>query len=155
MDSESPSKPSIWQWLLQFRQRLHGERSRLHLDRPHLGVLGLAEDFVHYVVAIVLLAVALIVLYHTAYDLATTDQPFAAAATAAVNGVLFAIIVLEVMRTVVAQGEPCPHGQDLPHRADDPDKAPNTNRPPRSSRMGCWSSASMRRSYSGSRLRWF
>jgi uncharacterized membrane protein (DUF373 family) len=77
-------------------------RDRLLGHHPHLGVIRLAEDIVHYVVAIVLVAVATIVLYHTAYDLATTDQPFASAATTAVNGVLFAIIVLEVMRTVVA-----------------------------------------------------
>ncbi len=55
--------------------------------------------------ALVLLAVAGVVLFHSAYDLATSDQPFASAATTAVNGVLFAIIVLEVMRTVVAHFE--------------------------------------------------
>lgn len=86
------------------RQFLRG-RSRFQRQRPHLSVLGVAEGLVHYVVAIVLLAVAVIVLYHTAYDLATNSEPFATAATTAVNGVLFAIIVLEVMRTVVAHFE--------------------------------------------------
>lgn len=71
----------------------------------HLGVIRIAEDLVHYAVAVVLVAVATIVLWHTAYDLATTHERFAAAATTAVNGVLFAIIVLEVMRTVVAHFE--------------------------------------------------
>lgn len=63
------------------------------------------EDLLHYAVALVLLAVAAIVLFNTSKDLINTTQPFAAAATTAVNGVLFAIIVLEVMRTVVAHFE--------------------------------------------------
>jgi uncharacterized membrane protein (DUF373 family) len=60
------------------------------------------EHILHYAVAFILLAVAAYVLYRTGLDLATTDEPFATAAASAVNGVLFAIIVLEVMRTVVA-----------------------------------------------------
>lgn len=72
---------------------------------PHIGVIRIGEDLVHYAVALVLLAVAGIVLFRTAYDLAASNQPFAAAATTAVNGVLFAIIVIEVMRTVVAHFE--------------------------------------------------
>ncbi|GAC1436298.1 MAG: hypothetical protein NVSMB51_07420 [Solirubrobacteraceae bacterium] len=80
-------------------------RAHIQTNRPHLGAIGLAEGFVHYAVAVVLLAVATIVLWHTAYDLATSSQPFANSATAAVNGVLFAIIVLEVMRTVIAHFE--------------------------------------------------
>ena len=59
----------------------------------------------NFAVALVLLAVGILVLYRTAYDLATTSQPFATAATSAVNGVLFAIIVMEVMRTVVSHFE--------------------------------------------------
>jgi uncharacterized membrane protein (DUF373 family) len=70
-----------------------------------MGLLRLAEDAVHYVVAVVLMVVAVIVLYNTAKDLVTTSAPFATAATTAVNGVLFAIIVLEVMRTVIAHFE--------------------------------------------------
>jgi uncharacterized membrane protein (DUF373 family) len=86
----------------QGRYGLKGPRGSLRQHGPHIGVLRLAEDVVHYAVAVVLMAVAGIVLYHTAYDLATTSAPFASAATTAVNGVLFAIIVMEVMRTVVA-----------------------------------------------------
>jgi Phosphate-starvation-inducible E family len=84
------------------RRQLTVRRRR---ERPLLGILGWAEDFVHFAVAVVLLAVALMVLYRTAYDLATTGPPFATAATSAVNGVLFAIIVMEVMRTVVSHFE--------------------------------------------------
>ena len=72
---------------------------RLFGRTPHIGLIRLGEDLIHYAVALVLLAVASIVLYHTAYDLARSNQPFASAATTAVNGVLFAIIVIEVMRT--------------------------------------------------------
>jgi uncharacterized membrane protein (DUF373 family) len=71
----------------------------------HIGLIRIAEDLIHYAVALVLLAVAGFVLYHTAYDLITRDEAFAAAAATAVNGVLFAIIVIEVMRTVVAHFE--------------------------------------------------
>jgi uncharacterized membrane protein (DUF373 family) len=77
-------------------------RQRLFGRAAHIGVIRIGEDLIHYAVAVVLVVIAGIVLYRTAYDLATSRQPFAEAATSAVNGVLFAIIVLEVMRTVVA-----------------------------------------------------
>jgi uncharacterized membrane protein (DUF373 family) len=80
-------------------------RERLFGRAPHIGIIRIGEDLIHYAVALVLIAVAAIVLYHTAYDLATSDEQFAAAATTAVNGVLFAIIVIEVMRTVIAHFE--------------------------------------------------
>ena len=71
----------------------------------HIRALGRAEDGVHYCVVLVLMAVATIVLYHTTYELITSHQPVAQAATTAVNGVLFAIIIMEVMRTVMAHFE--------------------------------------------------
>jgi uncharacterized membrane protein (DUF373 family) len=80
-------------------------RERLFGRAPHIGVIRIGEDLIHYAVALVLRAVAGIVLFHSAYDLARSNQPFAAAATTAVNGVLFAIIVIEVMRTVIAHFE--------------------------------------------------
>jgi uncharacterized membrane protein (DUF373 family) len=73
--------------------------------RPYLRPLAVADDVLHYAVAFVLLAVGAYVLGRTAYDLVTTDQPFATAATTAVNGALFTIIILEVMRTVLAHIE--------------------------------------------------
>jgi uncharacterized membrane protein (DUF373 family) len=80
--------PSVRRWL-GFRQ-------------VHIGAVGLAEDVIHYGVAVVLMGVAAIVLYRTTYTLITTSEPFDQAATTAVNGVLFAIIIMEVMRTVMA-----------------------------------------------------
>ena len=80
-------------------------RERLLGRAPHLGIIRIGEDIIHYVVALVLVAVAVLVLYHTAYDLFATHEPYYVAATTAINGVLFAIIVLEVMRTVVAHFE--------------------------------------------------
>ena len=77
-------------------------RLRLRNERLQLGLIGLAEDIVHYAVALVLVGVAALVLYDTTRSLITAHQDLAAAATGAVNGVLFAIIVLEVMRTVIA-----------------------------------------------------
>jgi uncharacterized membrane protein (DUF373 family) len=85
-------------------QRVRRQQLREH--GPHLGFLRLAEDVVHYAVAVVLMVVAVVVLYKTAYDLANTRfSDIVASATTAVNGVLFAIIVMEVMRTVVAHFE--------------------------------------------------
>jgi uncharacterized membrane protein (DUF373 family) len=80
-------------------------RERLFGRAPHIGLIRLAEDVIHYIVALALLVVAGIVLYHTVHDLLTTHEKYAAAATTAVNGVLFAIIVIEVMRTVIAHFE--------------------------------------------------
>jgi uncharacterized membrane protein (DUF373 family) len=75
---------------------------RLGFKTAHIGVVGIAEDVIHYGVAVVLMIVAAVVLYRTTYDLITTKEAFAQAATTAVNGVLFAIIIMEVMRTVMA-----------------------------------------------------
>ena len=75
---------------------------RLGFRTAHIGAVGICEDVIHYGVAVVLMIVAGIVLYKTTYDLVTTSEPFAQAATTAVNGVLFAIIIMEVMRTVMA-----------------------------------------------------
>jgi uncharacterized membrane protein (DUF373 family) len=80
-------------------------RERLFGRAPHIGIIRIGEDLIHYAVALVLLAAAAVVLYHTAADLLTTKQSFAEAATTAVNNVLFAIIVIEVMRTVIAHFE--------------------------------------------------
>jgi uncharacterized membrane protein (DUF373 family) len=80
-------------------------RERLFGRSPHIGVIRIGEDLIHYVVAVVLIGAAGVVLYHTAYDFVTSKQQFAVAATTAVNNVLFAIIVIEVMRTVVAHFE--------------------------------------------------
>lgn len=79
--------------------------TRLRAHKAHLGMINAAEDLVHYAVAIVLMVVAIVVLWDTAAQLASASAPFAAAATTAVNGVLFAIIVMEIMRTVVAHFE--------------------------------------------------
>lgn len=68
-------------------------------------MIRIGEDLIHYAVALVLITAAGVVLYHTAIEFVTSSQPFAVAATTAVNNVLFAIIVIEVMRTVVAHFE--------------------------------------------------
>jgi uncharacterized membrane protein (DUF373 family) len=84
--SEGPARPSI-------RERLR---------EAYIGVLAIAEDSIHYGVALVLIAVAALVLYRTAYELATSHEQLAQAATTSLNGLLFAIIIMEVMRTVMA-----------------------------------------------------
>jgi uncharacterized membrane protein (DUF373 family) len=68
----------------------------------HRGLIPFFEDLVHYVVALVLLGTAAFVIFKTVHDLIVTHRGYAQAATTAVNGVLIAIILLEVMRTVMA-----------------------------------------------------
>jgi uncharacterized membrane protein (DUF373 family) len=70
------------------------------LPRPLLTLLTMADAIMHFVVALVLIAVAVIVLWHGATELATSDQPLLTATTTAVNAVLFTIIILEVVRTI-------------------------------------------------------
>jgi uncharacterized membrane protein (DUF373 family) len=105
--------PSAESPTLRLRRRVPRPKAHLRLEhfpriarerllQAPLTVVKVAEDLVHYCVAIVLVAVAGAVLYRTTYDLAMTSAPFAQAATTAVNGVLFAIIIMEVMRTVLA-----------------------------------------------------
>jgi uncharacterized membrane protein (DUF373 family) len=89
---------------IKTRQALRDPRAMLR-RQPYLGALTLANLVLHYAVAVVLLAVAAIVLWHASYDLVVSQQSFVAATTTAINGVLFTIIILEVMRTVVAHLE--------------------------------------------------
>jgi uncharacterized membrane protein (DUF373 family) len=72
--------------------------------RSHLGLIEHAENLVHYVVAAVLMAVAIFTLFDTTRTLtmSVTKSSFPAAATAAVNGVLFAVIIVEITRTVLS-----------------------------------------------------
>jgi uncharacterized membrane protein (DUF373 family) len=70
-----------------------------------LRVFVTIEDAIYVAVAAVLVALALVLLYRTVADALTSDQPFSATITAAVNGVLFVVIVLEIYRTVVAHLE--------------------------------------------------
>ena len=52
------------------------------------------EDVVHYIIAGLLLAIAAVVLYRTAADFLSPGHQFPVRITAAINGVLFVIIVL-------------------------------------------------------------
>ncbi|MCW3033270.1 MAG: hypothetical protein QOK19_2506 [Solirubrobacteraceae bacterium] len=70
--------------------------------RAYLAPLVLANMILHYAIAVLLLVVAAIVLWRAARDLADSTQPIVTATTTALNAVLFAIIILEVMRTVLA-----------------------------------------------------
>jgi len=63
------------------------------------------EDAIYVLVAAVLIALAAVLLYRTVADALTSEQPFSTTVTAAVNGVLFVVIVLEIYRTVVAHLE--------------------------------------------------
>ncbi len=68
-------------------------------------MLELGEDSVHLVVAIVLMAAAVLVLYQYGHDFLTSGDPFALRVTNVINGLLFVVIVMELLRTVVAHFE--------------------------------------------------
>lgn len=70
-----------------------------------LRIVGYLEDGVHYLVVVLLFAVAAIVLYRTGVTLLRSSEPFPGNVTTVINGALFVIIVMEVLRTVVAHFE--------------------------------------------------
>jgi uncharacterized membrane protein (DUF373 family) len=70
-----------------------------------LGVVELVENIVHYLVLAVLVAVAATVLWHTALELVRPHRAFSSRVTDSINGVLFVIIVMELLRTVAAHFE--------------------------------------------------
>jgi uncharacterized membrane protein (DUF373 family) len=74
------------------------------LEREHrpLVVIDGVEMLVHYVVAVLLLAIAAIVLYHTVDRLIAERHTFATQVTDGIDGVLFVVIVMELLRTVLA-----------------------------------------------------
>jgi len=101
-----------------------------HEGRRIIGLVEVAEDIVHYAVAILLVGVAAVVLVGSVTDFfdsgsngaqhqavgvdstttveghpaeqSTGGRPFAERVTAVINSVLFVIIVMEILRTVVA-----------------------------------------------------
>jgi uncharacterized membrane protein (DUF373 family) len=81
-----------------------GPAGRARAERV-LRPLSWAEDVVHYVVALLLVAIAVVVLYRTVNDFSTSAHLFPSGVTDAINGVLFVIIVMEILRTVLAHFE--------------------------------------------------
>jgi uncharacterized membrane protein (DUF373 family) len=74
-----------------------------HQGRHVIGLLQVAEDIVHYVVAIVLVGVACVVLVHSVLEAFDSSRGvFAEQVTSVINSILFVIIVMEILRTVVA-----------------------------------------------------
>jgi uncharacterized membrane protein (DUF373 family) len=73
----------------------------LRRDAP-LAAVNIAEDAMHYLVAFFLLAAAVTVLFRAVTDFVDAGNPFAERVTDAVNGVLFVIIIMEILRTVMA-----------------------------------------------------
>ncbi len=65
----------------------------------------LGEDAVHYLVALLLFAIAAVVLYETVRHFADSSPLFPNGVTEAVNGVLFVVIIMEILRTVLAHFE--------------------------------------------------
>jgi uncharacterized membrane protein (DUF373 family) len=87
-----------------------GRNRRIHFGhRRHVDlsirIVHLVEDIVHYGVAAVLLGVSGVVLWHSGSELFHHETEFAERVTSVVNGTLFVIIVLEILRTVVAHFE--------------------------------------------------
>jgi uncharacterized membrane protein (DUF373 family) len=83
------------------------EPSRRRLERSHkpLVYIDRLEDVAHYLVVLMLLAIAAIVLYQSVVHLVDNRHHFAVQVTQGINDVLFVVIVLELLRTVVAHLE--------------------------------------------------
>lgn len=74
-----------------------------HEGRRVIGAVQVAEDIVHYAVALLLVGVAGAVLVRSVTDFFDSNaHPFPERVTAVINSVLFVIIVMEILRTVVA-----------------------------------------------------
>ncbi|MFP5320043.1 MAG: phosphate-starvation-inducible PsiE family protein [Acidimicrobiia bacterium] len=64
--------------------------------------LGQLQDLVYYGIAVILLVLGAGALAGTVADFFSTDDQFAQRITHVVNGVLFVVIVLELLRTILA-----------------------------------------------------
>jgi uncharacterized membrane protein (DUF373 family) len=74
-----------------------------HEGRRVIGLVQVAEDLVHYAVALVLVGVAAVVLIRSVVDMIEGHHDtFPERVTAVINSILFVIIVMEILRTVVA-----------------------------------------------------
>jgi len=82
-----------------------GRQEALQHQPAPLRLVGLAEDAVHYLVTLLLFGLAAVVLYRTGRALFDSQLPFPENVTTVVNGALFVVIVMEVLRTVVAHFE--------------------------------------------------
>ena len=74
-----------------------------HQGRHIIGMIQVAEDVVHYLVALVLVGVATVVLVRSVVDVIEGgNDTFPERVTSTLNSILFVIIVIEILRTVVA-----------------------------------------------------
>lgn len=70
--------------------------------RRAVRIIGATEDAVHYIIVVVLLLLAGMALYETGTSLLRRGESVGTRAINGLNGVLFVVIVLELMSTVVA-----------------------------------------------------
>jgi uncharacterized membrane protein (DUF373 family) len=99
IEQNTPEQPAV------ARRRAHHSGARKGLRREGRWVIGMvqvAEDLVHYAVALVLVGVAAVVLVKSVIDLFGNHDEFAQLVTGVINNILFVIIVMEILRTVVA-----------------------------------------------------
>ncbi len=92
-------------WLSEVHEhRLRGRHrfGRLLRKEAPLGVVNIAEDVMHYAVAFFLVGAGMAVLGKAVIDFISYDHSFPERVTDAVNGVLFVIIIMEILRTVMA-----------------------------------------------------
>jgi uncharacterized membrane protein (DUF373 family) len=85
--------------------RAPSRTARHVLPGPLMRLFGGVENAIFVAVAFVLVVLASVLLVRTVTDALTSSRPFSDTITAAVNGVLFVVIVLEIYRTVVAHLE--------------------------------------------------
>jgi uncharacterized membrane protein (DUF373 family) len=81
-------------------ERADARKSARHL--PFLRLIDLLEDAVHYLVVILLLVIAGVVLYHTSTEMFHAHRSYATRVVDGIDGVLFVVIIMELLHTVVA-----------------------------------------------------
>jgi uncharacterized membrane protein (DUF373 family) len=95
-------RPASRDGAVRVRRRAALRIDRTRLGHHALGGLNLIEDVIHYGVAAFLVVIGTIVLFVSMSDFFRHQEDFAERVTHAVNGVLFVIIVMEILRTVLA-----------------------------------------------------
>ncbi len=101
-DQEHTSADNAHQMGRRLRARIPSRQRRVR--RP-LQLLDFVEDAVQFSVASVLLLVGAVALVESVYSFIESNGPFTTRITDVTNGILFVIIILEILTTVVTHFE--------------------------------------------------
>jgi uncharacterized membrane protein (DUF373 family) len=83
------------------REHKQHRHKKAHSRTRARKIIKSVENSMHYSVAAVLIGIAIVMLVETIWALVTTRLQFSVAASSAVAGVLFVLILVEITRTVI------------------------------------------------------